>query len=582
MRKSFWVVPLALAMSGCTSRNSQSLLPLVEQFVYSSLKFSPVGATGAGYHEHEGLRLDEMLDDLSPAALEAQRAFYRGFKERLAKLDPGRLTPEERADYDILDAQVALGLLELDQIQSYRHNPTVYVELLGNAFFYPQVLEYAPLVDRVRHIIARLEKVPAFLEQAKKNLADSPEIWITVAREENDGNIGLIDQIIRPLVPAAQRAGYDRAAGVALPALRDFSAWLKNDLARRQSDWRLGQEKYALKFRYVLGTDLTPDQVLARAEADLKSVRQRMYELAAPLHRQWFPRHPEHTDVNTLVGETLARIADRHATPEAYMDDAKRDLEEAREFVRARQLLPLPPRDNLGVIPTPEFMRGIYAVGGFQPAPPLEPQLGAFYWVTPIPNDWPKQRTESKLREYNFYKLKLLTVHEAMPGHYVQYEYANGIEPRARRLLRALYGSGPYVEGWAEYATEMLLEAGFLDHSVELRLTFLKGELRVLANAVLDVRLHTMGMTDQQALDLMIQDTFQETEEATAKLRRAKLSSCQLPTYYVGWRDMVRVRDHYRRWKGAGFRLAEFHEQALRTGAVPLPVLARLLTGTGL
>jgi len=138
------------------------------------------------------------------------------------------------------------------------------------------------------------------------------------------------------------------------------------------------------------------------------------------------------------------------------------------------------------------------------------------------------------------------------------------------------------VEGWAQYATEMLLEAGFLNNSPGLRLTFLKEELRVVSNAILDIRLHTLGMTDQQALDLMIKETFQETEEATAKLRRAKLSSCQLPTYYVGWRDLVRVRDHYRRSKGADFRVAEFNQQALKAGAVPLPMLARLLTGSSL
>jgi uncharacterized protein (DUF885 family) len=580
MRRIVWMVPLLLA--GCASRKAETLLPLVEEFVYSSLAFSPVGATGAGYHEHQGRRLDELLDDFSPAALEAQRAFYRSFQQRLAAFRPEQLAPEELADYEILRGQIALALLELDSIQNFRHNPTVYVELLGNAFFYPHVLEYAPLAERVRHIIARLEKVPGFLEQAKKNLADAPEIWTAVAVEENDGNLRLIDKLIRAALPAEQRAEYDRAAGVALPALREFNAWLKNDLAKRPGDWRLGKDKYALKFRHVLGTDQTPEQVLARAEADLKSVRERMYELARPLHRKWFPRHEEHADVNTLVGETLARIADRHSTAEAYMDDAKRDLAEAREFVRAKALLPLPPRDNLGVIPTPEFMRGIYAVGGFQPAPPLEPQLGAFYWITPIPKDWPKARIESKLREYNFYKLKLLTIHEAMPGHYVQFEYANDVQPRPRRLLRALYGSGTYVEGWAEYAAEMVLEAGFLDQAPELWLTFLKQELRVISNAILDIRLHTLGMTDQQALDLMIKETFQEREEATAKLRRAKLSSCQLPTYYVGWRDLVRVRDHYRRHRGAEFRVAEFNERVLKAGAVPLPVLARLLTGSGL
>jgi uncharacterized protein (DUF885 family) len=247
--------------------------------------------------------------------------------------------------------------------------------------------------------------------------------------------------------------------------------------------------------------------------------------------------------------------------------------------VRSKNLLPLPPRDNLQVIETPEFMRGIYSVGGFASAPALEPHLGAFYWLTPIPKTWSRERIESKLREYNFYSLKLLTIHEAIPGHYVQLEYANDVQPQGRRVARAVYGNGPYVEGWAVYATEMMLDEGYLDGSPELRLTFLKQVLRLLANAILDIRLQTMGMTDQEAMDLMLKQTFQEAEEATAKLQRAKLSSCQLPTYYVGWRDWHRVRGQYKQAKGAGFRLSEFHRLALAPGSIPLPALARILTG---
>jgi uncharacterized protein (DUF885 family) len=287
-------------------------------------------------------------------------------------------------------------------------------------------------------------------------------------------------------------------------------------------------------------------------------------------------------DVNLIVGETLARIAEKHSTPDTYFADARRDLQEVRDFVRAKNLLPLPPRDNLQVIETPEFMRGIYAVGGFVAAPALEPQLGAFYWLTPIPKTWPPARIQSKLREYNFYSLKVLTIHEAMPGHYVQFEYANQMQPLGRRVLRALFSNTPYVEGWAVYATEMMLDEGYLDNGPEMRLTFLKHQLRVLTNAIMDVRMQTLGMTDQEAMDLMVKQGFQENEEATAKLQRAKLSSCQLPTYYVGWRDWHRVRDQYAKAKGTAFQLAEFHRQALLSGAMPLPSLARLLTGKAL
>jgi uncharacterized protein (DUF885 family) len=308
-----------------------------------------------------------------------------------------------------------------------------------------------------------------------------------------------------------------------------------------------------------------------------------MLELALPLHRQMEAAHKDHADltgderINRVVGEVLARIADRHSTPASFMNDAKQDLAEAHAFVEQKHWLTLPSGANLQVIPTPEFMRGIYSVGGFNPAPALQPQLGAFYWITPIPADWPKDRIESKLREYNFYKLKLLTIHEAMPGHYVQFEFANSVEPKARRLLRAVYGNGPYIEGWAQYAEQTMLDQGFLNHSPEMELTFAKERLRVLANAILDVRLQMLNMSDEEALDLMEKQTFQEHEEAVEKLQRAKLSSCQLPTYYAGWNSWLEVRDEYRQKHGANLDLTAFHDAALKEGAVPLSGLAALL-----
>lgn len=272
-------------------------------------------------------------------------------------------------------------------------------------------------------------------------------------------------------------------------------------------------------------------------------------------------------------------IAREHATPGTYFDEAKKDLERARQFVEARGLVPLPSGDQLDVIPTPEFMRGIYGVGGFNPAPALEPQLGAYYWITPIPKDWPKDRVESKLREYNRYGLEHLTIHEAMPGHWVQFEYANRIEPVGRRLLRALFGNGPYVEGWAVYTQQMMTDEGYLDGDPGLRLTYLKQMLRVLSNTILDVRMQTMGMTDAQALGLMMNGAYQEREEAVAKLQRAKLSSCQLPMYFVGWSGWRRVLADERKRMGGEFNLGRFHEEALKEGAVPLPVLDELLAG---
>jgi uncharacterized protein (DUF885 family) len=164
-----------------------------------------------------------------------------------------------------------------------------------------------------------------------------------------------------------------------------------------------------------------------------------------------------------------------------------------------------------------------------------------------------------------------------MPGHYVQFEVADNLDPQSRRALRNIFGNVPYVEGWAFYTQQMMSEEGFMDNSPELWLTFYKQELRAIANAILDIRLQTLGMTDAQALDLMMNQTFQEKEEATAKLQRAQLSSCQLPTYFVGLRGWLDNREEYKKRKGAGFTLSGFHDAALKESAVPLPALGALL-----
>jgi uncharacterized protein (DUF885 family) len=583
---------LLLSTMSCSRKTQPSEFPkIADEFIYKALSFSPVSASGQGLHKYGGEDFDRALDDISQAAVRKQREYYIDLHKRLDSFDKDSLAPEDRADYDIIDTQIGLALFDTDIAQSWRHSPQSYVELLGSALFNPFVLEYAPLAERYEHIIARIQAIPNFVDVAQRQLVNVPPIWAQVAQEENDGNIGLIDKTLRAAVPAAQKANYDTAARPALDSLRDFNRFLKTGLpSRRQGtpDWRLGAEHYATKFRLSLATDRTPDQVLSDAENRLQQVRARMMELSLPLHRAMFHDHGDHNDLkgddrlNKIVREVLDGIAQKHSTPASYMDDARRDLDEARNFARAKNLLTLPAGSNLQVIPTPEFQRGIYGVGGFNPAPVLEPQLGAFFWITPIPSDWPKERIDSKLREYNFYNLKLLTIHEAMPGHYVQGEVANQIQPKTRRVLRALFGNGPYVEGWAQYITQVMLDEGFLDNSPELRLTLLKQELRVDANAIIDIRMQTNRMTDEQAMELMEKTTFQEHEEAVAKLQRAKLSSTQLPTYFVGWRDWLRVRDLDRQTRGNSFNLHDFHDRALKEGAVPLPVLARLLTGKSL
>jgi uncharacterized protein (DUF885 family) len=566
---------------------------LAAQFMSDSLVLSPVNASQAGYHRHSDpatgkvIELDAQLDDLGPQGIAAQLAFYHKWQEAFSTIDRGILSKEQFADWQLISDQIGFSLLELDKIQSYRHDPTTYVEFIGNALFLPMTQNYAPAEVRMGHVVSRMEQIPRALDQAKQMLADGDPIKTSTAIEENEGNIDLIRNTVKAAIPAGSplEARYNAAAPKAVAALEDFSKWLRDVYGHRSSKvtWRLGKTLYAEKFCLVMETPVSPEQMLASAEQEMREVRADMLRLAEPMHKEMYPTHGEHADLqgeareNLIIGEVLSRISDEHVKPAELQSHIESDLAGIIEFIRQKKIVDLGPRNNLKVIPTPPFMRGTYSVAGFHAPPPLEPAAEAQYWVTPIDPGTPPDKAESKLREYNNYTLKWLTIHEALPGHYVQFEHANDVQPESRRLLRSVLGNGAYVEGWAEYIAQIMMDEGYLNYDPKFRLVMRKIRLRVLANTILDIRLHTMNMTDEQAMELMTKRAFQTEAEAEGKLLRAKLSSVQLVTYYVGLHDWLTLRKDYRAQAGASFTNAEFHNRALNEGPLPIMLLRGIL-----
>ncbi|HEY2466378.1 MAG TPA: DUF885 domain-containing protein [Terracidiphilus sp.] len=598
-RKWFAVLIVAATTATLTSAQERQanakFAQLSEEFIHETLALSPSSASQAGYHKHvdpktgKTIALDSLLDDMSPAGIAEQRRVYTRWSDRFHKETPvASLGPEDAADWHLIDDQIALDLLELDRIQNYRHNPTVYVELIGGALFQPLTDDYAAEEVRLGDILSRIAAVPTFLDQARSELVDADPIFIKVAVEENEGNVDLINGLVASSVAghADLKARFDQVAPPAIKALKDFSSWLTSDLARHKTDrtWRLGKEFYAQKFRLVMETDITPDQVLAEAQEAFSKTRAEMLQLALPLHKQYYPEHDDHASLgqhereNMIISEVISRIAADHPKREDLMQTAKEDLVGIRQFILDKKIVSLKSRDNLKVIATPEFERGIYSVGGFHSAPPLDPNAEAEFWVTPIGLGTPEANADSRLREYNNWVLKWLCIHEALPGHYVQAEHANDIQPISRRLVRALYGNGAYVEGWAEYIAQVMMHQGFADSDPRYRLSYLKVWLRAVGNSILDVKMQTMNMTDDEAMRFMMEDAFQTRAEAEGKLQRAKLSSTQLPTYFVGTTEWWHLRNAYEAAKGKNFSLEEFHDRALDEGALPVPWLKNLLT----
>lgn len=576
---------------------SRKFAAMSDEFMKESLVLAPTTASMAGYHTYvdpktgKTIALDTELDDMSLESMAKQRAFYAHWRERFrTETPPASLSPQDAAEWQLIDDQIGLSLLEFDKIQNYRHNPTVPVELIGNALFLPLTQNYAPLSVRVGHVLSRVEQIPRLLDQVKAYLSDADPIFVKTAISENEGNIDMIQNTIAAETPYGSplEAEYKRLAPPAIAALQDFSKWLADDLGKRPStrSWRLGKDLYDQKFRLVMETDVTPDQLLADAEQEMKAVRTEMLQLALPMHAQMFPGHGDHSDLtgrdreNRIIGEVLDKISEEHPRRGELQQDIEADLVGIKQFIRDKKIVSLPSRDNLQVIPTPPFMRGIYSVAGFHSAPPLDPQSEAEYWVTPIDPKMPEAQAESKLREYNNYTLEWLSLHEALPGHYVQFEHLNDIQPESRRLVLSLFGNGAYIEGWAEYGSQVMMDEGFLNNNPKFRMMMRKIRLRLLSNTILDVRMQTMGMTDEQAMDLMTNDAFQTQAEAEGKLLRAKLSSTQLPTYYVGLREWLAFRKRYQEAAGENFDMLKFHDLVLDQGPLPVPVVEKLVMPT--
>ena len=563
-------------------QSQEQILDRAHRFILALLALSPVAATQAGYHSHLGKSLDSELDDYSPETIDRQR---RTLLNGQACFDTSaKLRAEDAADLAVLHNAIKLNLLQLQDVQPHRYRPDSYVELIGSGLFFPLTQTQGTQEQRLANAVSRMEQVSRLLAQAKQQLIEADPIFIDTAREENTGNRQVIEQI-GAMIPAgsALRKRYETAAASARSALEDFSRWLETDLAARPHtrSWRAGKELYGKIFPLALGTgpQHTPSMILASAEADLDAIQDQMLAVAKPLHAQWFGTHAAHENLERqaqrtqIIAEVLDRIADDHATPATLLGTVQAQLDQIHKFIIERDLLTLSLRDNLKVIPTPAFLRGIYAVAGFNPAPPLDPGAQAQYWVTPIEAGTAPEQAESKLREYNNWMLYYLSMHEALPGHYTQFEHANAIQPSSRRLLRVLLSNNPYVEGWGEYAVKEMVDAGFANGDPRFVLMVLKIRLRVAVNAILDIRMHSQDMTDSQALELMQQRAFQTTAEAQGKLRRAKLSLAQLPTYYVGFRQWNAMRDHAQHELGSQFSLKRFNDIALDEGPLPIAML---------
>ena len=575
------VDPPATADAGQKSDASTSadaiFAELSAHWIEDRFEMSPVYATALGDH-----RFDAEIDDLGAEARRAGLEFGQTMLAELNAIDAAALSRDNQVDALILRNQIEFDLWNLQTSEDWAWDPQVYSQLAGGAIYSLMARDFAPINERLASVTLRIEKLPQLYLQMRENLDPKrvPKVHAETVSRQHAGVLSLIDEMVLPqadTLDAEARQRLDAAIATLRTAVAEQQTWIDQTLVPNAGgDFRIGAALYDAKLRFALNSELSRAEIGERAEAEIKRVRELMYDIARTVlaDRKGAPALPENPD------DAQQQAAIEAALELAYADKPARDqvvatveatLAEATRFTREKDLVTLPDAP-VKIILMPEFQRGVSVAYCDSPGP-LDKHLDTFYAVSPIPEDWTDTQVDSFLREYNTRMLHLLTIHEAMPGHYVEGAHS----AKHASLLRGVLRSGIFAEGWAVYTEEVMMENGYLDNDPLFRLMRYKFYLRAVANAILDQGVHVDNWTREQAMDLMVRRTFQQEREAAGKWVRVQLTSAQLPTYFVGVQEHFETRRAVMAREGEAFNLKSYHDRVLAQGAPPVRFVRQLL-----
>jgi len=550
------------------------LVAFFQAYLEDEFRHRPLEATRLGDHRH-----DDRLDDISP---DARAANVERDQKTLAELpkqvDREELSRAGQIDFEIFEHHLKRSLWLAENTRPFEEDPRTYNDYITECVYLLLTQSTLPRERNVQNSIARMANIPRVIETARKTLENPPAVLVEVASRQIQGAIAFYSTGIFEL--SQERPGdgeLSKAAGPVVEALKGYQKFLDKELLpRAKGEWRIGREKFSRKLELELDAGMSAGEVLQAAEAEAIRVENEMYVIARQLWAGRFPGKSLPPDDEPGRRETVRRVmvelSKEHGEPETLLADVRQTVDSIKAFIRAADILRLPEPDACRIIEMPEFQRG-FSVAYLNNAPPLDPRASSYYAISPPPSSWDARRVTSYLEEYNRHMLKILTIHEGYPGHYVQLEYSN----RHPSLIRKVLSSGIFAEGWAVYTEQVMLDQGFGGGDPALRLHQLKFYLRAVINAILDHEMHCSGMSDEQALELLTKRGFQSEGEAVGKVLRAKQSSCQLSTYFVGRMAFYRLRQQIQRETGEEFDLGRYHEAVLAHGTLPVKYLPELV-----
>lgn len=556
---------IALVAASCTHAPPPSAAPkdfgqFADAWFASVFARAPSRATRTGFHQY-----DDKLEDLSRAAIEARIAELKDQQQTLTAIRRGSLSFDDSIDAQLIDNQMSSALLELEKIRSWEKNPMGYVSLPGGSIDGLMKRDFAPAHERLKSVIARLRQVPRIFAAAKENVKDPPKEFTDVALRTSKGSVGFFEKVVAGWAKTA--AGDDAAlfnefqqanAG-AVAAARDFAAWLQGDLLpRSHGQYAIGAENYLLKLKYDDMVELPLPDLLAKGEAQLARDHAAFLEVAKQI------------DAGKSPEQVMATLNEVHPAADDLIPSVARSVEAARQFVIDKDLVTVPSEVRVKVEPTPPYARSGSFASMDTPGPFESKATEAFYYVTPVEPDWDAKHKEEHLRLYNPWVVGMINVHEAYPGHYLEFLYA----PRFPTKTRKLSHSSTNSEGWAHYAEQMTVEQGFGGDDLRMKLAQLSEALIRDCRYVVGVQLHTGGWTVEQGAKLFHEQCFQENANAYEEARRGAYNPTYL--YYTLGKLMIQdlARDYMAKKHAS---LKDFHNAFVVQGALPIPLVRKIL-----
>ena len=545
---------------------------VAEEYIKTYLAAHPLQGTALGLHEYDG-----KITDYSRLALDAELSRLRRFDDRLAKFDPTKLSARQSIDLRILQAAVKRDLFEMQEMSIFERNPMVYARAADVNVYIKR--NFAPLEDRVRSLVAIESQIPNILIAARTNLNEKlPKPFVELAIQIARGSADFLKKDLVAAVGSVKdeqlRAAFQEANRKAANALNDYAAWLEREkLPKASLDFALGEEKFGRFLTQTELVDLPPQKILEIGLAQLKAEQDAFAEAAKKI------------DPNKSPIEVFKQIQSEHPTPDKLIPDVAKDLDKIRKYVLSHHLVNIPSDVRAKVKETPQYLRATSFASMDTPGPFEKRATEAYYYVTPTEHDWPEKQKQEWLTAFNYYTSDVVSIHEAYPGHYVQFLHLNA-SPASK--VEKIFGSYAFIEGWAHYCEKMILDEGFgsptssppseedVKRAAKYRMAQADEALLRLCRLCVSIKMHTQNMSLDEATKFCQDNCYYEEKPARQEAMRGTFDPGYL-NYTLGKLQILKLRDDYKTQEGDDFSIQKFHNELLNHGMPPIRLLREIM-----